>query len=1646
MLFNDQTSMRYVLDFRATASQQFQVLRELCKFSQTAMYNDIEAFYDDELISAYLLSESFLESEMVSTTEAFRTSSVANFLRSLAFARMYVFGNQFMTGIQNAYMLQLYSEDGINWYGVQDLTLFGQHGTIAQCQCSVSATCNMWSAFYNYTDTDTRGYFYWSTSTVTRQVANWFAGCWPLESLLMSSLNNSFLNNQNELDAIATYFNWSSNSTPTALNIQKATDQSVTFNDTLANLFIENISAELNYSLYFTQCRPRSCFYSINQHSSFLYIFTALLGLYGGLSVVLRLLIPYVVGYTVRYFTKTPRQHPSDNIETPTQTWTQRVQTLAKLIWHSLVNLNLFKSALRQQPSDIKQQRWTTRIYITLLIAALAILTLYGLLNFEMKLIQVNEPSFSTVQQLQTQSQFNLISSLQCPCTNLTVPYDQFIQLQPFYHQICSSDFVSDRWIDALSALEIEYLFQSGVTYYDSSAFMATEPLFVLLKALCNFSTETVANSLHRFEQTQLVGTQLLTADEFTNQMSSAINQFELETTNTFLHFLQLLRNITHVNQILSGSGSSFNITIAGPPNYTTSLSIMTYNDDNSSNICSCANDSSCKSNIGLFIGEPATIRVYSLPEFYFACQPVESLLQSTLKCFYDDQDCLDIIINFYNVSSFNNFTRLNSSSHASHFMRNSTIDSLLSKMFIESWSNSTNYSSYVAQCQPSSCSYTIPQRNNLLETITRIVGLIGGLSVSLRILVPFLVMACIEVIRRLCSQHQQTLTEATSPLSHVMRVGTKIRDWFKKVNVFEDTNRTITIEQQCAATHVYLLLLIISLFIIVLYTSLTYYLNTFTITKPSLEQYQQLQQRYGSDAVSCPCSRLSITHSSFITLQCNFHSVCTSPFTSDAYLQELFQLYNTLDSTYATSNAFTLQGTIFSHFQALAALCNLVKDSVNDAQQQYLVSYIISTLMIDFDLFEKETNASLNEFQLTLPNSFLNSLQIIRGLMQGNGFVSAYSTNWYYITKNINLGSMLYLKPQYYGSDMCNCATLSTCTQSSTPYIKGYLVGCTPLESLLQSTLECLYEQPCIDLLTTYLNMSLSSHLVPLNKSETRFSTDDTVNSIVEQMFVETCSSSVSYNQFFEQCKPDYCSVTIFEPGSFIIVITTILGLYGGLTTFLKLVVPFVVFSTYKLVRKYKRRAQVGIQQIPTTSLDNNTISVDNTDHAERLFIVSNQHSDLSSNTLDSLNVSGDVVALGSVPTDRFILTSFLTSILRYHKLIIGFILFTIVVAAIIIPSVYLTRSNQEEDQSVLTVVSCTNLNFAVAVPYAVGASPRMVAIGDFNGDGILDFAVLNNGGNTVSVLLGVGSGRFGSQTTFPTGSSPYSIAVGDLNGDDRLDLAVVNYGDDTMSVLLGTGSGSFGSQTIYSTGFQPYWIVLGDLNSDGRLDLVVANYYSSNVGVFIAIDNGNFGLQTTYPTIANPSSITINDFNGDAHLDLVVISWHWPTISMLLGTGSGTFRLQTTFSINFLPQSAAAGDFNGDGRVDLVVTNYKSSVTNVGVLLGNGDGSFGLQTMFYAGPGSTLQWIATNDFNGDGITDVAVVNYVSRPVIRSVSMLLGTGNGSFVLKTTIATGNDSYVYGFAVADFNNDGRLDLAVPDSNTKNRVNIFLSTCT
>ncbi len=354
--------------------------------------------------------------------------------------------------------------------------------------------------------------------------------------------------------------------------------------------------------------------------------------------------------------------------------------------------------------------------------------------------------------------------------------------------------------------------------------------------------------------------------------------------------------------------------------------------------------------------------------------------------------------------------------------------------------------------------------------------------------------------------------------------------------------------------------------------------------------------------------------------------------------------------------------------------------------------------------------------------------------------------------------------------------------------------------------------------------------------------------------------------------------------------------------------------------------------------------------------------------------------------------------------------------------------------------VVPLNTATFPTSTTLSTGIEPVAIATGDFNGDGKLDLVTANAASNSISVFIGNGAGGFAAPVTYATGGSfPDAVAVGDFNGDGKLDLVVANEHSGTVAVLLGNGNGTFGAATVFSTGGSyPDSLAVGDFNGDGKLDVVVANYGSENVSVLLGNGNGTFGAaKTSFIGGSFPESVAVGDFNGDGKLDLAVANESSNTVSVLLGNGNGTFAAATTFSSGgYDPDSVAVGDFNGDGKLDIAVTN-SGGYGNVGVLLGDGAGGFAAATTFSSGgPGTELDpvAVAVGDFNGDGNLDLAVANCGS----NTVGILLGNGSGSFSAATTFADGPD--IYSLAVGDFNGDGKLDLAVTSNNST--VSVFV----
>jgi hypothetical protein len=361
----------------------------------------------------------------------------------------------------------------------------------------------------------------------------------------------------------------------------------------------------------------------------------------------------------------------------------------------------------------------------------------------------------------------------------------------------------------------------------------------------------------------------------------------------------------------------------------------------------------------------------------------------------------------------------------------------------------------------------------------------------------------------------------------------------------------------------------------------------------------------------------------------------------------------------------------------------------------------------------------------------------------------------------------------------------------------------------------------------------------------------------------------------------------------------------------------------------------------------------------------------------------------------------------------------------------------------SVSVLVGNGDGTFQSRVDYAAGTNPNSVATGDFNGDGNLDLAIATSncpsypacGAGTVSIVLGNGDGAFQAPSHFSTGTAtdPYSVAVGDFNGDKILDLAVVNYATNTVSVMLGVGDGTFPTHLDYPVGSEPTSVVIGDLNGDGKLDMVVSNFHSNTVSVLLGNGDGTFKPAVSYTTGNGPTSVALADFNGDRRLDLVVVNETDNDVSVLLGSGDGTFKSAATYptGVGGNPLSVAVGDFNGDHNIDLAVADFQTQ--EVSVLLGNGDGTF--QTVKAYPSAANPSSVVMADFNGDGKMDLAMT---STPLGSSpgnlVSLLLGNGDGSFGAPTVFGTG--SQAYSAAVGDFNGDGAPDLAVANgiSNT------------
>jgi hypothetical protein len=295
-----------------------------------------------------------------------------------------------------------------------------------------------------------------------------------------------------------------------------------------------------------------------------------------------------------------------------------------------------------------------------------------------------------------------------------------------------------------------------------------------------------------------------------------------------------------------------------------------------------------------------------------------------------------------------------------------------------------------------------------------------------------------------------------------------------------------------------------------------------------------------------------------------------------------------------------------------------------------------------------------------------------------------------------------------------------------------------------------------------------------------------------------------------------------------------------------------------------------------------------------------------------------------------------------------------------------------------------------------------RPIAVGDFTGNGILDYAT------GAGVYLGAGDGTFSSEPAAPLpgvdGSAPTPLAAGRFTSGGPTELAIavgsevtINQSDasgvmaplDTGPIELGDGETAVALTAIDNGG-----------NGLDDLAILVQQPSGQLVEIWRNDGTGNFQESGSAPIDSGAVGLAAGRFNGDTATDLAVLieggTAQQGGVLILRGDGQGSFRPGTLIPIpgNDYLLGIAAGNFSGDGRTGLAVssTGLLDGVGTVTLLAANGQGSFNVQTRIPVA--RSLELIAAGDFNNDGRTDLVVSNSFS----PDVTILLARPGGSYI------------------------------------------------
>ena len=362
-------------------------------------------------------------------------------------------------------------------------------------------------------------------------------------------------------------------------------------------------------------------------------------------------------------------------------------------------------------------------------------------------------------------------------------------------------------------------------------------------------------------------------------------------------------------------------------------------------------------------------------------------------------------------------------------------------------------------------------------------------------------------------------------------------------------------LKNQRLATALFILMFCSSLVILMYFTVKTKEIIT---VQQSIDTASASSPNSQQAPSTCPCTQISIGYERFIRLEFRMHQICSSSFVTNEWFGHLQDARGG-----GASQPNDFRNMILPIFQSLRTMCNLALQGLMNSLERFYSDRYISGNLMSPTLFSAEMQYMIVKAITLAENEILSSIVAVQEIIQMNTLVPPQQDR----ASNHQVMS--------YGN--CSCATSPSCTAPAAFYdgatsqvlwvVPGMRVGCNVLDALAHSTLECFYNRMCFNQMQSYLGSNAPWNGALLDSTRTsQFMPTSTVGEMLNALMVDEWRAGMAYDEYYQACSPLNCNRTtsnseptkisykIESKRSIIYVVTTAIGLIGGLAIIFKM------------------------------------------------------------------------------------------------------------------------------------------------------------------------------------------------------------------------------------------------------------------------------------------------------------------------------------------------------------------------------------------------------------------------------------------------------------------------------------------------------------